>query len=98
MASNQPTQQEVQQPETSSTERREDEQSHDEEEEEDEHDLSAHHEHHPAQNPITPAVHKRRQATKHIMIQSPTDNIFSPISQKLLGKKRNDAARELPEF
>jgi len=46
----------------------------------------------------TPAINKRRQATKHIVVNSPTDNIFSPISKKLLGKKRNDPARELPSF
>lgn len=45
----------------------------------------------------TPAINKRRQATKHIVVNSPTDNIFSPISQKLLGRKRNDPARELPD-
>lgn len=47
---------------------------------------------------FTPAVFKRRQITKHHVVQSPTDNIFSPISQKLLGKKRNDAARELQDI
>lgn len=38
----------------------------------------------------TPAVCKRRQATRHLVIQSPTDHIFSPCSQKLLHKKRAD--------
>lgn len=38
--------------------------------------------------PCTPAVDKRRQAT--IAVQSPTDNIFSPISAKLLGRKRKE--------
>lgn len=51
-----------------------------------------------AHHPITPAVHKRRQATKLHMVQSPTDNIFSPISKKLLGRKRTDIVKELPEF
>lgn len=37
-----------------------------------------------AQNPITPAIHKRRKATAQSMIQSPTDNIFSPVSKKLI--------------
>lgn len=46
----------------------------------------------------TPALNKRRNATKHIVVQSPTDNIFSPISQKLLGKKRNDPAKVLPDL
>lgn len=45
----------------------------------------------------TPAINKRRQATKHIIVNSPTDNIFSPISQKLLGRKRNDPTRSLPD-
>lgn len=35
----------------------------------------------------TPAIFKRRQATKHLVVQSPTDNFFSPISQRLLQKK-----------
>ena len=48
-------------------------------------------------HPITPAISKRRQATKHIVINSPTDNIFSPITKKLLGRKRNDPARVLPD-
>lgn len=46
----------------------------------------------------TPAVFKRRQATKHLEVQSPTDHIFSPISQKLLAKKRNDIHHEYQEF
>lgn len=36
----------------------------------------------------TPAVCKRRQATQHLVVQSPTDHIFSPCSQKLLQKKK----------
>lgn len=40
----------------------------------------------------------RRLASKHIVIQSPTDNIFSPISRKLLGRKRLDPTKVLPEL
>ena len=42
----------------------------------------------------TPAVFKRRQATKHLVVQSPTDHIFSPCSQKLLHKKRTELPKE----
>lgn len=38
----------------------------------------------------TPAIIKRNQATRHLVVQSPTDNIFSPISQRLM-RKRKDA-------
>lgn len=36
----------------------------------------------------TPAVCKRRQATRQFVINSPTDHIFSPCSQKLLHHKK----------
>lgn len=42
----------------------------------------------------TPAVSRRRQATRHLVIQSPTDHIFSPCSQKLLHKKRTEPPKE----
>lgn len=42
----------------------------------------------------TPAVFKRRQATRHLDIQSPTDYIFSPCSQKLLHKRRTEPQTE----
>lgn len=42
----------------------------------------------------TPAVFKRRQATKHLVVDSPTDHIFSPCSQKLLQKKRTGPPKE----
>lgn len=42
----------------------------------------------------TPAVFKRRQATRHLVVQSPTDHIFSPCSQKLLQKKRTEPPKE----
>ena len=38
----------------------------------------------------TPAITKRRQATRNIIIQSPTDQFFSPISKKLLKKRQED--------
>lgn len=44
---------------------------------------------HNTNNNFTPAVVRRSQASKHLIVQSPTDNIFSPISRKLLGKKRH---------
>lgn len=43
----------------------------------------------------TPAIFKRRQATKHLVVQSPTDHIFSPISQRLLQKKRTEVIRPI---
>lgn len=43
-----------------------------------------------AKKKATPAVCKRRQATRHLVVQSPTDHIFSPCSQKLLQRKRTD--------
>lgn len=42
----------------------------------------------------TPAIFKRRQATRHLVVNSPTDHIFSPCSQKLLHKKRTEAPKE----
>lgn len=41
-----------------------------------------------AKSKATPAVSKRRQATRHLVVQSPTDHNFSPCSQKLLQKRR----------
>lgn len=44
----------------------------------------------------TPAVNKRRQATRHFVVQSPTDHIFSPCTQKLLHpRKRPDTAEDI---
>lgn len=43
----------------------------------------------------TPAIFKRRQATRHLVIQSPTDHIFSPVSQKLLNRKRADVIKPI---
>lgn len=37
----------------------------------------------------TPAAFKRRQASSHLVINSPTDHIFSPISSKLLHRKKH---------
>lgn len=81
-------------------ERPEDAQVQDEEHDDEEyHDSSSEHQPiDPAKHPITPAINKRRQASKLHMIQSPTDNIFSPISKKLLGRKRTDVVKELPEM
>ena len=74
--------------------------AHDEElDDEEYHDTSSDHQPiDPSKHPITPGFNKRRQAAKLHMIQSPTDNIFSPISKKLLGRKRTDVVKELPEF
>lgn len=47
-----------------------------------------------AKKKATPAVCKRRQATKHLVVQSPTDHIFSPCSQKLLQKKRTEVPKD----
>lgn len=47
-----------------------------------------------AKNKATPAVCKRRQATRHLVVQSPTDHIFSPCSQKLLQKKRTEPPKD----
>ena len=56
-------------------------------------DTSANEEHtKEAKLAATPAVFKRRQATRQLVIQSPTDRIFSPCSQKLLQKKRSTEA------
>lgn len=41
----------------------------------------------------TPAFFKRQQATKHLVVNSPTDHFFSPITQKLLLKKRNEGVQ-----
>lgn len=46
-----------------------------------------------AKSAATPAISKRRQANKHLVVQSPTDNIFSPCSQRLL---RNRAPKPNP--
>lgn len=53
-----------------------------------------------AKKKATPANCKRRQATRHLVIQSPTDHIFSPCSQKLLhNKKRTEpVAENVDEF
>lgn len=40
-----------------------------------------------AQVSATPAINKRRQATRDLIVQSPTDRIFSPISRRLLKRK-----------
>lgn len=40
----------------------------------------------------TPAVNKRRQIIKQHVINSPTDNNFSPITRKLLSRKRHDSS------
>lgn len=47
-----------------------------------------------AKDKATPAVSRRRQATRHLVIQSPTDHIFSPCSQRLLHKKRTEPPKE----
>lgn len=47
-----------------------------------------------AKKKATPAVFKRRQATRHLVVNSPTDHIFSPCSQRLLQKKRTEPAKE----
>lgn len=43
----------------------------------------------------TPAVFKRRQATRHLVVQSPTDHIFSPMSQKLLQRRHKETIKPL---
>lgn len=40
----------------------------------------------------TPAICKRRQAA--LVVQSPTDHLFSPCSQKLLHKKRTSPVED----
>lgn len=41
----------------------------------------------------TPAFFKRQQATKHLVVQSPTDHFFSPVTQRLLLKKKGDGVK-----
>lgn len=43
----------------------------------------------------TPAAFKRRQTTRELVIQSPTDRIFSPCSQKLLQKHKKPTKEDL---
>lgn len=41
----------------------------------------------------TPAFFKRQQATKHLVVQSPTDHFFSPVTQRLLLKKKGEGVK-----